>query len=142
MDPDPAGLNVRSEPKSGEIVGKLRTGTQVTLSECRDRWVRVGDAWDDEEDRHDWPKGWVFSGLLTTYLKTPEEYGPASIPKLRKAPSNSSPFTRIDWRAKPAIEVMGCDGKFLDVVIKSGQSKQRGYLGWDSHCPNTVTTCS
>lgn len=141
-DPDPAGLNVRAKPKNGAILGRLPNDTEITLVESHERWVRFGHAWNaGMPDNQALPKGWVFSGLLTTYLKTPEEYGPATIPKLRKRPTKDSPFIRLDWRAKPTITVVGCDGEFLEVVINKGRAKRRGYLGWDSHCASTVTTC-
>jgi hypothetical protein len=142
-DPDPAGLNVRATPRNGAIVGRLPNETAITLVESRDRWVRVGRAWRAEQpDDQALPTGWVFSGLLTTSLKTPEEYGPRTIPKLRQRPTADSPFTRLDWRAKPTIKIVGCDGAFLEVVIQSGRTKRRGYLGADSHCASTVTNCS
>ncbi len=141
-DPDPRGLNVRAAPKNGKVLGTLPSGTEVTLLEAREGWVRVGSAWNaEQEERSDWPSGWVHGRLLSTYLKTPEEYGPTTVPKLRTRAANDSPATPIDWRAAPRIEVIGCRGAFLEVSIRKGEQEQRGFLGGDSHCASTVTTC-
>jgi hypothetical protein len=141
-DPDPRGLNVRAAPKNGKVLGTLPSGTEVTLLEAREGWVRVGSAWHAaHEERSDWPSGWVHGRLLSTELKTPAEYGPTTIPRLRTEPADTSPSTPIDWQAAPRIEIIGCSGAFLEVSIRTGDQKQRGFLGRDSHCASTVTTC-
>ncbi|TNE88171.1 MAG: SH3 domain-containing protein [Deltaproteobacteria bacterium] len=142
-DPDPNGLNVRAKPK-GDILGTLPTETEVRVVESRDGWVRVTGAWFAGDDtREDWPEGWVHGSMLTTWLKTPEDYGPDAKPFLRDAPSAEAEREPISWEPPPTIKVLGCDGDFLHVELGFGDgTSSRGWLGDDTHCASTVTNCS
>jgi len=154
VDPDPSGLNVRASPSKGKVLGSLPRDTELRLRESRGRWVRFSDPWnaEAEEARDDTtpaskgnkalPEGWVYTGLLSTFLKTPDDYGPDTKPRLREQPREDSPASPIEWKKHPTLEVTGCKGLFLKVKITTGGEIRSGWLGGDSHCASTVTTCS
>lgn len=39
-----SSLNVRTEPVSGNVVGRLQRGESVTVAECKGVWARIGSA--------------------------------------------------------------------------------------------------
>jgi hypothetical protein len=140
-DPDPAGLNVRDAPK-GAVVGQLPLHTMVQITEASGSWMKIEDAWSAEHEELELPDGWVHGSMLTTFLKTPDEYGPDTKPVLREGPETGSASTPIPYDKPSAISVVGCSREFLRVDVKVGDSTSTGWLGFDSHCPNTVTNCS
>ncbi len=141
-DPDPKGLNIRAAPDGdAKILGQVPKGAMLTLVESKGAWVRFSEAMDHVNPK-DFPTGWVAGGLLTTALKTPAEYGPETKPKLRKKPAQDAEFEEIPFDPMPEVTVAGCSGAFLRAKVKVAPGDVRvGWLGWDSHCGNPVTTC-
>jgi SH3-like domain-containing protein len=68
-DPDPAGLNVRTEPgTTGQIVDRLPLGARVHILESKNGWLlldRGGFAGSSQPERLVIAPGWVHGGLLT-----------------------------------------------------------------------------
>ena len=134
------GLSVREAPK-GSILGTIPHGAHVRVADVKDGWIRIHSVTHPTEDRPSWPQGWVEGSKLTTFLKTPAEYGPSAVPKLSTRPGQAG--TAIDLEPLPTISVLSCSGSALFVRLEyPGGKAQRGWLAGHDHCPNTVTNCS
>lgn len=138
-DPDPAGLNVRDAP-NGNVLGQLYRETSIQVREQQDNWLRVTDAWDPGREDETLPSGWVAAKLLTTVLKTPDEYGPDAQPMFYDSATSST--------AQPIplpvsnIRLAGCAERRLHITwTDPSGSEQTGWIDPDAHCPSAVTTC-
>jgi hypothetical protein len=139
IDPDPAGLNVRSSP----------AGAIVTALKAKDRWVEVHvvgqrGAWAQidgavlytEDNAGGAPlyqgRGWVAFSKLGF-----EEFDEHV--RLFVAPSEDSrtllSFRAPDGTKQPKVDLLGCSGDYLHVRIGA-------IVGWTrDYCDNQFTTC-
>jgi hypothetical protein len=160
-DPDPKGLNVRSEPNaSAKVVGTLPHATEFTAIQSNNGWIQFSKPIAFQPDKGlEWvpintgpQTGWVHGSLVTTSLrdrwtKNMErgQFTVFSEPVLTSTPVAS--WNHGEWWSPsndmPAIQkVLACKGGWLKVDLVDG--KKAPYTGWihpENQCPNQVTTC-
>lgn len=137
---DPAGLVVYDKPERGAAeVGRIPVDTQVQVTGIVGPWARL-TATSDEGTAL--PGGWAGIELLTTNLRTPEEYGPSAKPGYRAGPEASGASKRIrlpiEW-----LTVKGCSGTMIQAEWEDAEGDTvSGWLELSAHCPSPNTTCS
>jgi SH3-like domain-containing protein len=136
VDKDPAGLNIRSEPGKGNVIGKIpfdEDGTIVhIISTDFNGWVQIDHASTVESKIVFDKKGWVSANLLATSTAGYRTQGV----ELSESAAGSKVLTFIPPETE--VRLYSCDGKRVRVKYK----KFTGWLGEDLACPNPVTNCS
>ena len=153
IDPDPAGLNVRTKPK-GKVITRLPTDAAVDLVAYHKGWFKIshatypdgggfakrnehrlkdGDEWVELKDIN----GWVYSKMLGTSIAS---YGSTSVGSLLSEPSYSAKMVaKIPGGDElHRIQVLECRGKWLKIRLNG----RDGWLKPELNCPNPWTTCS
>jgi SH3-like domain-containing protein len=143
VDPDPAGLNVRSGPgKQYPVVGTLPrvdNSLEVHVLGATGQWLRIGEAMTQETGESVFKgPGWVFGPMLAVETKDYASMNPNERRvRLFKEPSpRSAVVTRLPSEAE--VNLVGCKGKWARVR----HQKSEGWLAPDSQCHSTLTTCS
>lgn len=143
VDPDPAGLNVRSGPgKQFPVVGNLpphEYSVTVHVTGAMGQWLRIeGGEKQDTGEVVFRGAGWVYGPMLATQTKDYAAHDPAE-PRV-KLFRQPSPRAGVVARLPNETEVnlIGCRGRWAQVR----HQKIEGWLAPDSQCYSTLTTCS
>lgn len=137
VDPDPQGLNVRSTPRTGKVIGNLpkakgKAGTVVHLvAENGDGWVQIDQASLTDDKVVLSKTGWVSGNMLAVSTRSSESKGV----KLYEGGEASAVLATIP--AETEVKVVGCDGSRLQVKYKD----KVGWLNTDDQCANPLTNC-
>lgn len=143
VDPDPAGLNVRSGPgKQFAVVGNLpphEYSVEVHVTGAGGGWLRIeGGEKQDTGEVVFRGAGWVFAPMLAT--QTRNYTGPD--PEAARVEIYASPTRRaavvLRLPNETEVNLVGCRGRWAQVRHKGVE----GWLDPDSQCHSTLTTCS
>jgi SH3-like domain-containing protein len=143
VDPDPAGLNVRSGPgKLQAVVGVLpphEYSVEVRVTGATGQWLRIEGGEEQDTGRVVFSgAGWVYGPMLATQTK---DYGgpdpEAPRVKLYREPSlRAAVVLRLPNETE--VNLVGCKGRWARVRHRQTE----GWLAPDSQCHSTLTTCS
>lgn len=136
---DPKGLVIYAQPERGAAeVGRYPVDTMVQVIGVKGPWAQVAPVATDAE----LAAGWVGIELLTTNLRTPEEYGPQTAPTYRNKPASSESASKVALPIQ-SLTVKACQGDWLEAEWTDGKGKTvTGWLEPKAHCPQPNTTCS
>lgn len=136
---EPEGLTVYQAPQRGaEIVGVYPFDTVVSVTGVSGPWARMKATDDDGKPL---VEGWAGIELLTTNVRTPEEYGAGTRPSYYAGPEGQGALSPI---ALPidSITVKGCYGALIKAEWVDAKGKNgTGWLPASAHCPQPNTTC-
>ncbi|HVG31374.1 MAG TPA: SH3 domain-containing protein [Pyrinomonadaceae bacterium] len=143
VDPDPAGLNVRSGPgKASPVVATLKHtdySVAMRITGATGQWVRIEKAFAEETDEELFKgPGWVYAPMLATQTndRAALEGGKPSV-KIFKGPGRRSGVVTL-LPTETEVNIIGCQGGWAQVRYK----KFEGWLDPETQCANTLTTCS
>lgn len=143
VDPDPAGLNVRSGPgKQFAVVGTLprvEYSLSVHVTGASGQWLRIeGAETQDTGDVVFKGAGWVFGPMLATGTKDYAALDPEEprVKLFREPSPKSAVVTRLPNETE--VNLVGCKGGWARVR----HQKFEGWLARESQCHSTLTTCS
>ncbi len=137
IDPDKNGLNVRSAPRTGSIVGNIPKDSEGTIvhliaQNSNGGWVQLDRATTVAEKVVFDKKGWISGNMLGVSTRG---YGTKGV-SLYTGVKGDTVITTIPPETQ--VTVMGCDGARLQV-------KYKGEVGWlkaDDQCDSPVTNCN
>ena len=143
VDPDPAGLNVRSGPgKQFAVVGHLpqhEYSVSVHVTGATGQWLRIeGGEKQDTGEVVFKGAGWVYGPMLATQTK---DYGGLD-PEAPRVEIYVSPTKRASVVTRlpneTEVNLIGCRGRWAQVRHQTVE----GWLDPESQCYSTLTTCS
>ncbi|MBX2797924.1 MAG: hypothetical protein KTR31_09655 [Myxococcales bacterium] len=134
---DPQGLMLYQHPERGAAeLSALPVDTEVTVTQVKGPWAFVKPS----ESGTSLPSGWAGIELLTTNLRTPDEYG-ASAKPMYGAAADADADEAIALPIE-SLTVKGCDGPALKAEWEDAKGKTvTGWLPAGSHCGQPNTTC-
>lgn len=138
VDKDPDGLNVRSFPRTGNVIGNIpldSEGTTVHLvgQNADGGWVQIDEARTTADQVVFSKRGWVSGNMLAVSTRG---YDTKGVKLYEINDENSKVVATIPPDTE--VKVLGCDGGMLLVKYKNSQ----GWLAPESQCPNPVTNCN
>jgi SH3-like domain-containing protein len=137
IDPDPKGLNVRSAPRTGKVIGNVpkdKEGTVVRLiaQNGDGGWLQIDNAKTTADKVVFDKKGWVSGNMLAVSTRGYDTKGV----KLYEGGEASTVLATIPPETE--VRVVGCDGKRLEVKYKNTV----GWLNEDDQCPKPSGKCN
>lgn len=140
IDKDRDGLNIRSEPRTGAVIGNLPLrshpdGTIVHLvgQNADGGWLQIDKAQTVDDKVVFNKRGWVSGNMLGVSTRG---YGTNGVKLYETNDEKSKVVTTIPPETE--VKVVGCDGGMLRVKFNNST----GWLTPDSQCPSPVTNCN
>ncbi|HEY2708624.1 MAG TPA: hypothetical protein VGI95_11285 [Caulobacteraceae bacterium] len=140
IDPDPAGLNVRTSP-GGAVMRALKgrgRWVEVHVSGQIGEWARIDDAQDiDEGSGQARP---LFHGQGYVAIDKLGTEALSDVAFIQEAPSPGArtllKITQSEQPKPTSVTVLGCSGDYLKVRLST-------IVGWTRNfCSNRLTTCA
>jgi len=147
-DDDPAGLNVRSGPGSGNaVVAKLREATWAHVIGSNGMWMRIDRATIDDgeggEGRAEFSgDGWVYGPLLGVEGAGGED-GRGTV--VRAGPAADARIVGLIAPDDGEATLQGCKGEWLELEHHSYANPGAAVRGWaraGDTCTNPNTVCN
>ncbi len=146
IDPDPAGLNVRTKPENGDVFLQLPPESLLTVVDAEEGWLRLARAESIEGDvlydqTKDKRPAWAFAKLIGTSTRTEISTESFAGAKIYAEPNiNAKILSRA--LSETGGELLDCSGSWVKVRIgDEHEDTVEGWLAPDGQCPNPVTTC-
>ncbi|MEN0063883.1 MAG: hypothetical protein AAGA48_17150 [Myxococcota bacterium] len=127
-------VDVYEKPvKGATVVGQYPEGTLLRVEGIKGPWAAVTPT----DPSGALPSGWMGIQLLTTNLRTTDDY-----PKRSEFRGSPTATERKPMPEVASLTVEACQGEFLRVSWeKEGGGNGEGWLSPTDHCPLSNTTC-
>lgn len=132
IEQDAHGLNVRSSPNSGQILGVLPANTDVRVFASQGNWMLISPIDSQSQGIKFQGKGWVYIPLLGISTRG---YGKNTVAVFVSANYKSKVVGHIP--SSRSVKLLSCQGQWA-LVEKDGV---KGWLPPEDQCAAALTTC-